>query len=471
MGAAVRGSRDPLRAGVFQNSRRRLSETIFGDQQHPIWVVVIGVVCLGVGVAAGVDPKLGLEATIGLAFAVAVIGNLTLGMVFFTILSFLEVINSGGAALSFTKLAGLILFVSWYAAISTRSHRESRSLIGQQPLLVGAAVAFLSWSVLSFLWSESHGAAATATERYLLNILLIPIVFGAIRERRQFLWIAGAFVFGADVSAIVGFFAAGGGRLSGALGDPNELAAVLIAALLLSMPLIVGSPAGSARRVAATAGCLVAAVGVLYTDSRGGLIALGATLLAGFVLGGRWRYRALVLLAVSAMAALVYFFAIAPPAARQHLSSSTTSGRSDLWKVGLRMFDTHPITGVGSGNFQVSSVHYVQAAGALTRADLIVDVPHVTHDMYLEIADELGAPGLALLLLLATAAVSASFRAAQRYEQAGDVLFEMMARALTLAIIAVLVADVFLSGEYSKQLWLLFALAPPLFALSPPPSR
>jgi O-antigen ligase len=471
MSAAVRGSRGSLRAAVFERSPGRLRGMDSGDSRNPIWAVLIGAVCVGVGVAAGVNPKLGLETTIGLAFAVAVIGNLTLGMVLFTILSFLEVINSGGAALSFTKLAGLVLFVSWYAAIATRTHRESRSLIGEQPLLVGAAVAFLSWSILSFLWSESHGAVATATERYLLNILLIPIVFGAIRERRQFLWIAGAFVFGADVSAMVGFFASGGGRLSGALGDPNELAAVLIAALLLSMPLIVGSPAGSARRLAAMAGCLVAAVGVLYTDSRGGLIALGSTLLAGFVLGGRWRYRAILLFAVSAVAALVYFFAIAPPAARQHLSSSTTSGRSDLWKVGLRMFDAHPITGVGSGNFQVSSIHYVQAAGALTRADLIVDVPHVTHDMYLEVADELGVPGLALLLLVATAAVSAAFRAARRFEQAGDVMFEMMARALTLAIVAVLVADVFLSGEYSKQLWLLFALAPPLFALSPPSPR
>jgi hypothetical protein len=47
----------------------------------------------------------------------------------------------------------------------------------------------------------------------------------------------------------------------------------------------------------------------------------------------------------------------------------------------------------------------------------------------------------------------------------------MMSRALLLAIFGFLVADVFLSGEYSKQLWLLLALPPPLLALAPATDR
>jgi O-antigen ligase len=439
--------------------------------RESILLALTAAICVGVGVAAGVSPKVGLEVTIGLAFVVVVIGNLMVGMVLFTVLSFLEVINSGGAALSFMKVAGLIVFVSWYAAATTRGERETRSLIAAQPALAAALVAFLSWSLISIIWAESRGAAINSTQRYLLNILLLPIVFGAVRRRKHFVWLVGAFIFGADISAIYGFLASGGGRLSGALGDPNELAAVLIAAILLSFPLISAAPPGSARRFAAITGCVVAAVGLLYTDSRGGLIALGCALLAGAIFGGRWRYRAILLLIAGAFSAGLYFSVIAPLGAREHLSSSSSSGRTDLWRVGLRMFAANSITGVGSGNFQTASVHYVQVAGPLTRADLIVDVPHVTHDMYLEVADELGLVGLLGLLTIAALSMGAALRAAHRYGRAGDVEFEMMSRALLLAIFGFLVADVFLSGEYSKQLWLLLALPPPLLALAPATDR
>lgn len=436
--------------------------------RNPYWVAVLAMLCAGVGLAAGISPKLALELTFGLVFALAVLGNLTLGLLMFVVLSFLEVINSGGAALSFMKVAGLILFLSWFAASATRAERESHSLAAAQPALAVAVVALVSWSLISVVWAESHGAVFTATERYLLNILLLPIVFGAVRRRDQFVWVVGAFVLGADVSAVYGFLASGGGRLSGALGDPNELAAVLIAALMLSVPLVAGAPRGSALRFWAIIGGVIAGVGVLYTDSRGGLIALGCTLLAGAILGGRWRYRLMLLLVGGAASVGLYFSVLAPLAARQHLSSSTTSGRTDLWKVGLRMFKANPLVGVGSGNFQVASIHYVQQAGPLTRADLIVDVPHVTHNMYLDVVDELGLPGLIALLALAGTSIGAAVRAAKRYERVGDVQFELMSRALALAILGVLVADVFLSGQFSKQLWLLLALPPPLLALAPP---
>ena len=436
--------------------------------RNPVWLALIAALCAGIGAASGISPKLGLEMTFGLVLAIAVLGNLMLGVLLFTVLSFLEVVNSGGAALSFMKVAGLILFVSWFAASATEVERKTRSLVAQVPALVAALLAFVSWSLISVAWAESAGVAASSTERYLLNILLLPIVYGAIRQRNQFMWLVGTFVFGADISAVYGFLASGGGHLAGGVGDPNVLAAVLLAALMLSAPLISAAPRGSARRFVAIIGSAIAAVGLLYTDSRGGLIATGCALVAATILGGRWRRRAFVLLIVAVAAAGMYIYVLAPLSARQHLSSSDTSGRTDLWKVGLRMFSAHPVQGVGSGNFPVASIHFVQQPGRLTRADLIVNVPHVTHDMYLEVADELGAPGLILLLAIAGTSISAALRAAKRYERAGDHQFELMSRSVALAIVAFLVTDVFLSGEYYKQLWLLLALPGPLLALAPP---
>ncbi len=467
MGVAVRrGQRVRWRArGMGWRPARR--DKFTERSRSPIWLGAIAIVCGGIGVAAGTSPKLGVELTIGLAFVVVVVSNLMAGMVLFTILSFLEVVNSGGAALSFMKVAGLVVFVSWYAAAATRNEAESRSLASRQPLLVLGVVGFVSWSVISLAWAGSRSGVISGTERYLLNSMLLPIVFGAVRRRRDFVWLASAFLVGADVSVIFGFLQSGGGRLSGSIGDPNELAAVLIAALMLSMPLIATAPPGSARRVWAVIGAGISLVGLLYTDSRGGLVALAITLLAGVVIGGRWRWRVLTLLVVGAGAFGVYYGVIAQLQARQHLAATDSTGRSSLWSVGLKMFAANPVSGVGTGNFQAAAIRYVQQARSLTRADLIVDDPHATHDTYLEIADELGIPGLALWLLIAVASMGAAMAAARRYEAAGDVNFELMSRALVLAILGMLVADVFISDEYSKQLWLLLALPPALLALAP----
>ncbi|MBV9472449.1 MAG: O-antigen ligase family protein, partial [Solirubrobacterales bacterium] len=189
-------------------------------------------------------------------------------------------------------------------------------------------------------------------------------------------------------------------------------------------------------------------------------------LVAGVLFGGRWRGRALVLLIVAASGTGLYLTLLAPSSARQHINSTSSTGRTDLWKVGVRMWEANPLVGVGAGNFPNSAIHYVQGAGPLTRADLIVDVPHVTHNTYLQMLDELGIPGLIAFATLSLASISAAIGAARRYERAGDVRFELLSRALALAIIGLMSADFFISNEYERLLWLLLAIPIPLLALA-----
>ena len=158
--------------------------------------------------------------------------------------------------------------------------------------------------------------------------------------------------------------------------------------------------------------------------------------------------------------------ALAPTGAVQHLNSSSSAGRTDLWKVGLKMWEANPVAGVGSGNFAVAAAHYVQTSGVLSRADLIVDVPHVGHNTYLEILDELGVPGLLAFLTIAIGSIASALRAAHLYERAGDRAFELMSRSLALALIALLSADFFITNEYERLLWLLLATAPALLAVA-----
>ena len=409
---------------------------------------------------------MGLEAAIGLAFVVAVFANLSVGLVLFTILSFLDVINFGGAAVSFMKIAGLLLFMSWVAATATQREPGARSLLRDHPGLVASMAALVGWSAISVAWAQSPSVAISSSERYLLNILLVPITFVAARRREQFVWVVTGFVIGAVCSAVFGLLQSSGGRLAGTIGDPNEEAAVLVAGLMLAVGLAGGFPRGSARRVWLTIGAALIVIGLLTTVSRGGLIAAGCALLGGAVFGGRWRTRAVVALVASAAALGTYFVVLAPLSARQHLGSANSTGRTDLWKVAWNMFKAEPVKGFGSGNFQVASIRFVQDSGSLTRADLIVDDPHVAHNVYLELLADLGIFGLLAFLSTAVASLTIAVRAADRFRATGDVRFELLSRMLILAILGMLAAAFFISDQFSKQLWLLLALPPPLLAIA-----
>jgi O-antigen ligase len=90
----------------------------------------------------------------------------------------------------------------------------------------------------------------------------------------------------------------------------------------------------------------------------------------------------------------------------------------------------------------------------------------VAHNVYLELLADLGVPGLLAFLGVAGFSTLAAAQAARRFERQGDVAMELIARCQVLALVAFMSADFFLSGEFSKQLWLTFALSPAILALS-----
>src|SRR3954470_22752498 len=80
----------------------------------------LAIVSLGFGVLAGIDPRLAIAAAIGLSFAGLVVANITVGLCLFVVISFLEVLGNVGGSIGVTKAFGLLLVVSWFAAVSTQ---------------------------------------------------------------------------------------------------------------------------------------------------------------------------------------------------------------------------------------------------------------------------------------------------------------------------------------------------------------
>ncbi len=422
------------------------------------------------GVLAGVDPELALLATIGLVFTALVVADLTAGVALFVLLSFLDVLPGvAGPSIGLTKLLGVVLFLSWLAYTATASGGARRDFLADRPSLSYLLVLFLAWVAASAVWAESAGEAGDTLQRLALNVALFPVVYTAVRTRKQVAWVLIAFVAGAIASAVYGSVSPSveaGVRLTGARFEPNELAAVLVAGVALSAGLASAARGVGARSAAITAAAICAA-GVMVTLSRAGLVALGLMLVAGLVIASRRRGAALIVALLVVLGTAGYFAFLAPPGARERVTTvERGTGRLDLWQVGWRMFEAEPVRGVGAGNFEISSVHYLLEPGEVERSDFIVDKPKVAHNTYLQFLAELGIVGLLLFLSVVALALGSALRAARRFEQGGDSGAAALARGAALAVVGILAADFFASGQFSNQLWFLLALGPALLSVA-----
>lgn len=433
------------------------------------WIIgaAVGVLAATVGLMAGSNPQLAIAASFAIAFVILVIGDLIWGLALFTFVAFLEIVPFGGPALSFSKLLGLLLLVSWLAVMTT-----------QRPLTIDAAVvkpacvllvALLGWVALSATWAEDPSATIVLLSRLALNAMLFVIVLTSIRERSTEIRLLAAFAAGASFAALYGLvtpgrFEAEYGRVESAALDPNELAAVLVPAVCVCLFVALGMRKRPGVRLGALAIGLMCGATIGLTVSRGGLIALFFAMLVAIVVGGRWRGRVVLVAATLAASMFIYYAGFAGQAERDHLRSTTQGdarykeGRSTIWDVAWRMTVQNPVRGVGGGNFQVSSPHYVLEAGSAPRSELIIDAPPVVHNTYLEFAVELGAIGLVLYLSLVGFALGALAKAIQVFRRIADPEMELLARGLFAGLCGLLAADFFISDQFGKALWLLLAL-------------
>ena len=325
-------------------------------------LTMAGAAC-AVGLLAGYDPGLAIVASLGIAFVILTVADLTIGLVSFAAISTVDYASSASGSFSVTKLLGLLLAASWLAVITTRPTART-DFIRTHPYLFGLIGLFLTWALVSFVWAEDAGASLASTQRWALNFVLFLIVFTAVRTPQQARWVGYSFLAGAAVVAVIGLAngpdPSGEGRLATAGLDPNELAAILVAGIVLGLGLAAAARGRLATRCATVILVAVCTSTLMLTASRGGLIALTVAMLAGLLMAKHWRIQiALAALAI-ALTGYYYFATVATPEARERLVSTTAGeqrvlqGRTTIWHVGWRTFEANPVVGVGDGNFGVS---------------------------------------------------------------------------------------------------------------------
>ncbi len=232
-------------------------------------------------------------------------------------------------------------------------------------------------------------------------------------------------------------------RYRGVLQDPNELA--LAGGVGLPLAFAFGQARGGmGRRTLGLMAFLLVLLCAVLTGSRGGQLVFLAVLGAYFV--SRVGVAGILLGGVLALPLLLLGGRGGEDA------SSSTMERVDCWAEALSMFRSHPLLGVGFGQF--TEYHYMTA-----------------HNSYLLALAELGFPGMLLfsaILYLSGKIPLAVLRHMKLATEPGIVAGAQLTRAWAMALLAAFVGLAvgifFLSFTFHYVLWIYLGLAGALFS-------
>ena len=182
-------------------------------------------------------------------------------------LTFLEALpsfNAGG------KAAGLLIAFAWLGTGRSLVPRLS-VLVARHRAVFAFLAAYLIWITLSVAWAASPHAAAADLWHWYAVALIFVVVATVARDPSTVRLIMHLFIVGAVLSILGGMIYGSGsaqldlaasesGRLYGAQGDPNILAAGLIPAIVFAAALMAGA------RTFAVRAWLVVAAGILAVE-------------------------------------------------------------------------------------------------------------------------------------------------------------------------------------------------------------
>lgn len=227
----------------------------------------------------------------------------------------------------------------------------------------------------------------------------------------------------------------------GIFSDPNDLGMLFV--ISLPMAVYLGSRGGflGLRRLFWFCGCLLLFYGIYLTNSRGSFLAVVA-MTAVYI----WIRRGRIWAAMLGAGALVVLRLMPSRLDQLNVQESSASGRIDAWYEGMQMFITHPVLGVGAGQF--TQYHYLTA-----------------HNSIILVLAETGIIGFALWFAFVGYGFWMMYRIVRfepEFEDEDDLLEWQDARAMALVLLVAqagfFAAAFFLSRSYVILLYLLAAL-------------
>ncbi len=305
--------------------------------------------------------------------------------------------------------------------------------------------------------------------------LLFFITYWSIRspEDRQRMFVAICIaVFLSSVAGIVDFAIGinprvSEGRVSGLLTNANSMAETIGPMLFVPLYLLLrGRELGWSVRLLAATTYAAGLVAIVLSLSRGNWVALVAAHFVFFLLVN----RKLLFGAVATAAVVLAIGApLLPGIVRDRIEATTTSGsavyqvplaiglegstaaRVVFAKIGLDMFSSSPIWGLGLSAFHLRTPEFGAKYGLLSHRD-----PHI---LVVRLAAEMGLIGLAMLAWLVWAVFRCG-RTLWRSDSPAYMIGAVLMAAATHNFVANLSSTTFLQvAQVSAQFWILYGLS------------
>ena len=268
-------------------------------------------------------------------------------------------------------------------------------------LLLGLAGATVFWSIQPEETVEGFVALASLVVLYVL-VAASRVTASALRRFENGLLLGGFLVvcYGLAQLLLLGGFPHGPqGAPSGRFGEdllgPNNEAVALLVPLILALRRS-SSTMVAARRFRYGALAAFLTMGIVFTGSRGGMIAAALAILVLAASERRGRRVVLAYLAAGIAAVTVVLTFHPAGIAEREVEASSTSGRLDVWRVGLAACPEHCPLGSGWGTFP--EVYGATQPSVPEAAVLSAGGAYEAHNIWLLVAIELGIPGFALFV-------------------------------------------------------------------------
>lgn len=414
----------------------------------PLLLAVLG------GLAVGYAPSLALVGGTALALGTALLVRLewaALAVVATAVFEdYLALVDP-----RLTKLLAVVLVAAWVVRrcqgpLRGATHPMAGARSSGRSAVLAATLVLVVLLLASTVLHPHGTTGATVLARWAGFVVVLLVLVDAMRGPVPPRAVARTYVLAcaaASVCGIVTYAVGADRRVSGPVGDPNDLAFFLLVAIPLGTALRVGARRAWVYDVAV----VVSLAALIGTLSRGALLGL-AVAVGIAVLTRQMSGRAVLALVLAGGATVALALATVPQLVETSLeqkgdvADQNVSERLDLWESAADMTLEAPVLGHGPGSFSLEHREHLDRLPDAVDHDL-----DVAHNTYLETAAELGVLGLAALLVL----LAAGYLAARSGRVArGD----RLAGAVCVALAGTAVAAVFVTEQYFLPLWLLCAL-------------
>jgi len=238
------------------------------------------------------------------------------------------------------------------------------------------------------------------------------------------------------------------------LGDPNDLALVLMFPVAFAISLVLTGNQGRLTFLLGIISIPVLLAAVVATQSRGGLLGI-ITVMAVF---GYRRIQSKTLFSILGGITAIVLFVIAGisdrasgGAAEAGIDASAT-GRLYAWEAAIGMALDNPLTGVGINNFYSNYFFYSPHWDGLN---------HAVHSTWFGVLAETGLPGLIVFVVTMVLLIKTSIRSLQRIEQnlsLVDPCIHATAQAVLAGLLGTVVSATFLTQGFTWPIYILLAL-------------